>query len=166
MLVWWWQPRWWWWSRWLLSLLRWWLPLLMITVKMIIVMFCIIYCSIPLLIICLLFFLKHVPLVEFVYLVFTRVPGESYRRRLRSFVVVIVWRLSGAVADSLSAKYLFHSFTCLSVVSSTDEGDPEDDVMNASPYRDNQINPTQAPCGFLSSYEPSDNTTVRTWYKT
>ena len=61
---------------------------------------------------------------------------------------------------SLGAKYLFHSFTCLPVVSSTDEGDPEDDVMNPSPYRDNQINPTQAPSGFLSSIVPSDNTTV------
>ena len=29
---------------------------------------------------------KAVPLVEFVYLVFTRMPGESYRRRLM-FVV-------------------------------------------------------------------------------
>ena len=29
---------------------------------------------------------KYVPLVEFIYLVFTRMPGESYRRQLRSFV--------------------------------------------------------------------------------
>ena len=28
--------------------------------------------------------LEDVPLVEFTHLVFTRVPGESYRRRLRS----------------------------------------------------------------------------------
>ena len=28
--------------------------------------------------------LVHVPLVEFMYLVFTRMPGGSYRRRLRS----------------------------------------------------------------------------------
>ena len=26
---------------------------------------------------------EDVPLVEFMYLVFTRMPGESYRRRLR-----------------------------------------------------------------------------------
>ena len=29
-------------------------------------------------------FLEGVPLVEFVYLVFTRIPDERYRRRLRS----------------------------------------------------------------------------------
>ena len=28
-------------------------------------------------------FTEDVPLVEFMYLVFTRIPGESYRRRLR-----------------------------------------------------------------------------------
>ena len=27
---------------------------------------------------------EDVPLVDFMYLVFTRMPGESYRRRLRS----------------------------------------------------------------------------------
>ena len=31
-----------------------------------------------------------------VILVFTRTPGESYRKRLRVFVVVFVWRLSSA----------------------------------------------------------------------
>ena len=30
-----------------------------------------------------------VPLVEFMYLVFTRMSGESYRRRLRSVVVLV-----------------------------------------------------------------------------
>ena len=30
---------------------------------------------------------RRVPLVEFMYLVFTRVPGESYCRRPRSLVV-------------------------------------------------------------------------------
>ena len=30
---------------------------------------------------------KDVPLVEFMYLVFTRMPGESYRRLLRSFLL-------------------------------------------------------------------------------
>ena len=34
--------------------------------------------------------------MEFVYLIFTRVPGESYRRRLGSFVVVFVRGLSSA----------------------------------------------------------------------
>ena len=31
-----------------------------------------------------------VPLVEFMYLVFTRMPGESYRRLLGYFVLVFV----------------------------------------------------------------------------
>ena len=35
--------------------------------------------------------------MEFMYLVFTRMPGESYRRRLtRVFVVVLVLRISSA----------------------------------------------------------------------
>ena len=34
-------------------------------------------------------FLKDVPLVEFMYLVFTRLPGESYRRRLRSLLLYL-----------------------------------------------------------------------------
>ena len=29
---------------------------------------------------------ENVPLVEFMYLVFTRMPGDSYRRRLRSLL--------------------------------------------------------------------------------
>ena len=33
--------------------------------------------------------LKDVPLVEFMYLVFTHVPGESYRRRLRSLLLCL-----------------------------------------------------------------------------
>ena len=39
--------------------------------------------------------LEDIPLVEFMYLVFTRMPGESYRRRL-VFVVVLVVRISSA----------------------------------------------------------------------
>ena len=31
--------------------------------------------------------LEDVPLVEFMYLVFTRMPGESYRRRLWSLLL-------------------------------------------------------------------------------
>ena len=44
---------------------------------------------------CLLFFVvvvfnfEAVPLVEFMYLVFTCMPGESYRRRLRSLFIVL-----------------------------------------------------------------------------
>ena len=32
---------------------------------------------------------EDVPLVEFMYLVFTRMPGESYRRRLRSLLLYL-----------------------------------------------------------------------------
>ena len=38
----------------------------------------------------------YLPLVELTYLVFTRMPGESYRRRLRSFFVVHALRISSA----------------------------------------------------------------------
>ena len=31
--------------------------------------------------------LEDVPLVQFMYLIFTRMPGESYRRRLRSLLL-------------------------------------------------------------------------------
>ena len=33
---------------------------------------------------------QDVPLVDFTYLVFTRIPGKSYRRRLGSLIVVLV----------------------------------------------------------------------------
>ena len=33
--------------------------------------------------------IEDVPLVEFMYLVFTRMPGESYRRRLRSLLLCL-----------------------------------------------------------------------------
>ena len=35
--------------------------------------------------------LEDVPLVEFMYLVFTRMPGESYRRRLRSLLLCLCY---------------------------------------------------------------------------
>ena len=34
---------------------------------------------------------EDVPLVEFMYLAFTRMPGESYRRRLRSFSLYLCY---------------------------------------------------------------------------
>ena len=34
---------------------------------------------------------EDVPLVEFMYLVFTRMPGESYRRRLRSLLLYLCY---------------------------------------------------------------------------
>ena len=33
----------------------------------------------------------HVPVVELMYLVFTRMPGESYRRRLRSLLLYLCY---------------------------------------------------------------------------
>ena len=33
---------------------------------------------------------EDAPLVEFMYLVFTRMPGESYSRRVRSLLFVLV----------------------------------------------------------------------------
>ena len=35
---------------------------------------------------------EAVPLVEFMYLVFTSMPGESYRRRLRSLLLSLLGR--------------------------------------------------------------------------
>ena len=35
------------------------------------------------------FLFEDVPLVEFMYLVFTRMPGESYRRRLGSLLLCV-----------------------------------------------------------------------------
>ena len=37
--------------------------------------------------VCVCVFIEDVPLVEFMYLVFTRMPGESYSRRLRSLLL-------------------------------------------------------------------------------
>ena len=36
-------------------------------------------------------FFEDVPLVEFVYLVFTHMPGESYRWRLRSLLLYLYY---------------------------------------------------------------------------
>ena len=45
---------------------------------------------------CFVFNSGDVPLVEFMYLVSARIPGESYRRRLRSLAFVLVLRISSA----------------------------------------------------------------------
>ena len=37
----------------------------------------------------LLTFFEDVPLVEFMYLVFTRMPGENYRRQFRSLLLCL-----------------------------------------------------------------------------
>ena len=44
-------------------------------------------------------FFEDVPLVEFMYLVFTRMPGESYRRRLRSLLLCLCY-VYGALIKS------------------------------------------------------------------
>ena len=38
-----------------------------------------------------IFYFEGVPLVEFIYLEFTIIPGESYRRRLRSFLLYLCY---------------------------------------------------------------------------
>ena len=43
---------------------------------------------------------EDVPLVEFMYLVFTRMPGESYRRQLRSLLLYL-FRVFRALINSL-----------------------------------------------------------------
>ena len=43
---------------------------------------------------------KDVPLERFMYLVFTRMSGESYRRRLRSFLLYS-WYVFRALINSL-----------------------------------------------------------------
>ena len=40
---------------------------------------------------CWLFLFEDVPLVEFTYLIFTRMPGESYHRRLRSLLLYLCY---------------------------------------------------------------------------
>ena len=43
---------------------------------------------------------EDVPLVEFMYLVFTRVPGERYRRQLRSLLLYLCY-VFRAIINSL-----------------------------------------------------------------
>ena len=46
---------------------------------------------------------KDVPLVEFPYLVFSRLPGESYRRRLRSLLLCLCDVLRALINSLVSA---------------------------------------------------------------
>ena len=46
-------------------------------------------------------FFEDVSLVEFMYLVFTRMPGESYRRRLRSLLLYKLCNVYRAPINSL-----------------------------------------------------------------
>ena len=48
---------------------------------------------------------EDVPLVEFMYLVFTYMPSESYHRQLRSLLLVLMWHLSRA--NYLPCKLIF-----------------------------------------------------------
>ena len=41
--------------------------------------------------------IEDVPLVEFMYLVFTRMPGESYRRRLGSLLLYLCYIFRGLI---------------------------------------------------------------------
>ena len=49
--------------------------------------------------------MKAVPLVEFMYLVFTRMPGESYRRRHRSLLLYLCY-VFRALMNSLSCALI------------------------------------------------------------
>ena len=46
---------------------------------------------------------KDVPLVEFTYLVFSRLPGESYRRKLRSLLLCLCDVLRALITSLVSA---------------------------------------------------------------
>ena len=58
--------------------------------------------------------LRHedVPLVEFIYVVFTHMPGESYRRRLRSLLIT---PLCVDCARALWASFCFKFVSFMSV---------------------------------------------------
>ena len=43
---------------------------------------------------------KDVPLMEFMYLVFTRMPDESYRRRLRSLLLYLCYVFRGLIFNA------------------------------------------------------------------
>ena len=45
---------------------------------------------------------EDVPLVEFMYLVFSRMPGESYRRATQVFVVMFMCDVFRALSKSLA----------------------------------------------------------------
>ena len=58
--------------------------------------------------------MEDVSLLEFRYLVFTRMPGESYRKRLGSFsVVVLVLHISSAdsLEDVSLLEFMYLVFT-------------------------------------------------------
>ena len=48
--------------------------------------------------------LEDIPLVEFMYLVFTRMPCESYSRRLRSLLLYLCY-VFGALINSLVCRF-------------------------------------------------------------
>ena len=52
---------------------------------------------------------RYVPLVEFMYLVFTRMPGESYRRRLRSLLLCLCYVFRALITSLVcwSCRWVF-----------------------------------------------------------
>ena len=57
---------------------------------------------------------EDVPLVEFMYLVFTRMPGESYRRRLRSLLLClcyVFWALVNSLVCWFKLRKVFASMS-------------------------------------------------------
>ena len=57
-----------------------------------------------------------VPLVEFMYLVFTCMPGESYRRRLRSLLLYLCYVFRGII-NSLACYFCLVSYPPFHLVS-------------------------------------------------
>ena len=58
---------------------------------------------------------EHVPLMEFMYLVFTCMPGESFCRRLRSlllYLCYIFWALIGIMMKYLHCTGMFFGLVC------------------------------------------------------
>ena len=53
----------------------------------------------------------YVPLVEFMYLVFTRMPGESYLRRLRSLLLYLCYVFRALINSLVCWFSLTHSLT-------------------------------------------------------
>ena len=50
--------------------------------------------------------IEDVPLVEFMYLVFTRMPGENYRRQLRSLLMYLCYVFRALINSLCVVFYL------------------------------------------------------------
>ena len=62
----------------------------------------------------------HVPLVEFTYLVFTHMPGESYRRRLRSLLLHLCFVFRALINSLVCWFYLIENLAKVNVITVLD----------------------------------------------